>query len=271
MTRTPEGAVSNLSVFPEASSYPTPSTIGSRINRSSGSLVWGKFRLKNVGRAFEIFAVSTDGLEVPAADFLHGKGERFASLPSNLPEPETPLLGRDGDLSAGVDLLERHRVVTVTGPGGIEKTRMAIEVCQRLASRFLDGVAFVSLAAVTDAADFAPAMAEALDVKEAEGRSLTDDVAGLIADKEALLLLDNLEQVVSAAPEVATLVSTCPGAPDPHHQPDTAQDRCRTAVRPRPVGTPSAGRWARTGVDDGLSRHRLVSWTGRRWPRTDSN
>jgi hypothetical protein len=95
----------------------------------------GKFKLKNVGRPFEIFAVSTDGLEVPAADFLRGKGERFASLPSNLPEPGTPLLGRDGDLSAVIDLLERHRVVTLTGPGGIGKTRMAIEVCQRLASR----------------------------------------------------------------------------------------------------------------------------------------
>jgi predicted ATPase/class 3 adenylate cyclase len=170
----------------------------------------GKFKLKNVGRPFEIFAVSTDGLEVPAADLLQGKGERFASLPGNLPKPGAPLLGRDGDLSAVVDLLERHRVVTVTGPGGIGKTRMAIEVCQRLASRFLDGVAFISLAAVTDAADFTPAMAEALDVKEAEGRSLADGVAALIADKQALLLLDNLEQVVSAAPEVATLVSVCP-------------------------------------------------------------
>jgi len=170
----------------------------------------GKFKLKNVGRPFEIFAVSADGLEVPAANFLQGKGERFASLPSNLPDPGTPLLGRDGDLFAVVDLLDRHRVVTVTGPGGIGKTRMAIEVCQRLASRFLDGVAFVSLAAVTDAADFTPAMAEVLDVKEAEGRSLADGVAALIGDKQALLLLDNLEQVVSAAPEVATLVSTCP-------------------------------------------------------------
>jgi class 3 adenylate cyclase len=128
----------------------------------------GKFKLKNVGRPFEIFAVSTDGLEVPAADFLQGKGERFASLPSNLPDPGTPLLGRDGDLAALVDLLERHRVVTVTGPGGVGKTRTAIEVCQRLASRFLDGIAFVSMAAVTEAPDFVPALADALDVKEAE-------------------------------------------------------------------------------------------------------
>jgi predicted ATPase/class 3 adenylate cyclase len=170
----------------------------------------GKFRLKNVGRPFEIFAVSTDGLEVPAADFLAGKGERFASLPSNLPAPATPLLGRDGDVAAVVDLLERHRVVTVTGPGGMGKTRLAIEIGQRLAPRFLDGIAFVSVAHVTDSADFIPAVAEILDVKETEGRSLAEGVVALIGDKEALLLLDNLEQVVAAAPEVAALVSRCP-------------------------------------------------------------
>jgi len=110
-------------------------------------------------------------LAVPAADLLLGKGERFASLPSNLPDPGTPLLGRDADLTALIGLLEQHRVVTVTGPGGIGKTRTAIEVCHRLASRFLDGIAFVSLAAVTDVSDLMPALANALGVKEAEGRS----------------------------------------------------------------------------------------------------
>ncbi|MDP9235564.1 MAG: tetratricopeptide repeat protein [Actinomycetota bacterium] len=171
----------------------------------------GKFKLKNVGRPFEIFAVSTEGLGVPAADFLQGKGERFASLPSNLPDPGTPLLGRDADISLLVDLLERHRVVTVTGPGGAGKTRTAIEVCHRLASRFLDGIAFVPMAAVTDVSDFMPALAEALSVKEAEGRSQAEGIVALITEKKALLLLDNLEQVVSAAPEIAALVSKCPG------------------------------------------------------------
>jgi predicted ATPase/class 3 adenylate cyclase/tetratricopeptide (TPR) repeat protein len=170
----------------------------------------GKFKLKNVGRPFEIFAVSSDGLAVPPADLLEGKGERFASLPSNLPDPRTPLLGRDADVSALIDLLGRHRVVTVTGPGGIGKTRTAIEVCHRLASRFLDGIAFVSLAAVTDASDFVPAVADALAVKEAEGRSQAEGIVALIGDKQALLLLDNLEQVVSAAPDIAALVTRCP-------------------------------------------------------------
>ena len=170
----------------------------------------GKFKLKNVGRPFEIYAVSAGGLAVPAADLLLGKGEQFASLPSNLPDPATPLLGRDADLTALIGLLEQHRVVTVTGPGGIGKTRTAIEVCHRLASQFLDGIAFVSLAAVTDASDLMPALANALGVKEAEGRSQAEGIVALIGDKQALLLLDNLEQVVSAAPEIAALVSGCP-------------------------------------------------------------
>ena len=66
------------------------------------------------------------------------------------------------------------------------------------------------MADVTDPADFLPALADALDVKEAEGRTLGDGVAALIGDKKALLLLDNLEQVVTAAPDVAGLIETCP-------------------------------------------------------------
>lgn len=170
----------------------------------------GRFKLKNVGRPFEIFAVSIDGLAVPAADLLEGKDERFASLPSNLPDPGTQLLGRDADVSALIDLLDRHRVVTVTGPGGIGKTRTAIEVGHRLASRFLDGIAFVPLAAVTDPSDFVPALAHALAIREAEGRSQAEGIVALIGNKQALLLLDNLEQVVSAAPEIAALVTRCP-------------------------------------------------------------
>ena len=187
--------------------------IGSRSGQDQQQLGFvnlGKFKLKNVGRPLEIYAVSAGGLAVPAADLLMGKGERFASLPSNLPDPATPLLGRDADLTALIGLLEQHRVVTVTGPGGIGKTRTAIEVCHRLASRFLDGIAFVSLAAVTDASDLMPALANAVGVKEAEGRSQAEGIVALIGDKQALLLLDNLEQVVSAAPDIAALVSGCP-------------------------------------------------------------
>jgi predicted ATPase/class 3 adenylate cyclase len=180
-------------------------------NRSDVGVVrLGRFRLKNVGRPFELYAVSAPGVVVPDPGPLEGKGERSASLPSNLPEPATPLVGRDSDLAALVELVRKHRVVTITGPGGVGKTRIVVELGRLLSPEFLDGVAFIPLADVTNPADFLPALADALDVKEAEGRTLGEGVVSLIGDRKALLLLDNLEQIVSAASEVAGLAKRCP-------------------------------------------------------------
>lgn len=181
-------------------------------NRSEVDVVsLGRFRLKNVGRPFELYAVSADGVVVPEPGALEGNGERFASLPSNLPDPATPLLGRAADLASLIELVRDHPVVTITGPGGVGKTRIVIELGRLLAPEFLDGVAFIALADLTDAAEFLPALAVALDVKEAEGRTLGDGVVSLIGDKKALLLLDNLEQIVLAASEVARLTKSCSG------------------------------------------------------------
>jgi predicted ATPase/class 3 adenylate cyclase len=180
-------------------------------NRSDvGVVPLGRFRLKNVGRPFELYAVSADGVVVPDPEALEGKGERFASLPSNLPDPAAPILGRAAELASLVELVRDHRVVTIMGPGGVGKTRIVVELGRMLVPMFLDGVSFVPLADVTDPAQFLAAVAEALDVKEAEGRTLGDGVAALIGDKKALLLLDNLEQVVSAASDVAHLIERCP-------------------------------------------------------------
>lgn len=170
----------------------------------------GRFRLKNVGRPFELFAVSADGIVMPDTRELAGKGERFASLPSNLPEPGTSLVGRAADVDALVALVRRHRVLTITGPGGVGKTRIVIEVARILAPEFLDGVTFVPLADVPAPEDFVPALATALDVKEAEGRTLGEGIISLIGDKKALLLLDNFEQLVLAGTELARLVEACP-------------------------------------------------------------
>ena len=170
----------------------------------------GKFKLKNVGRPFTIYAIAVDGLAVPAPDFPHGKGEQLAILPANLPEPASPLVGRGSDLAALTELIAEHRVLTITGPGGIGKTRTAIEVCRQIGGEFLDGVSFVALADVTDPTQFVPTLANALDVKEVEGRTLGDGVTALIGDKKALLLLDNLEQIIEAAPTVTQLVASCP-------------------------------------------------------------
>lgn len=170
----------------------------------------GRFRLKNVGRVFGIFAVATDDLVVPPAGFLEGNGARLGGLPDTLPEPATPLIGREADLTALAELIGQHRVVTVTGPGGVGKTRTAIEACWRLGSTFPDGVSFASLSAVTDPSGFPSALAGALDAKEVEGRSEIDGIISLVGDKHALILLDNMEQIVDAAPDVARIAAACP-------------------------------------------------------------
>jgi predicted ATPase/class 3 adenylate cyclase len=180
-------------------------------NRSDVDVVpLGRFKLKNVGRPFELYAVSADGVVVPDPGALEGKGERFASLPSNLPSPGGALVGRMDDLASLAELVREHRLVTITGPGGVGKTTIVAELGRTLAPEFLDGISFVSMTEVTEREDLLPALADALDVKEAEGRTLGDGVVSLIGDRKALLLLDNLEQVVSAAPEVAGLIDSCP-------------------------------------------------------------
>lgn len=180
-------------------------------NRTEVSVVpLGPVRLKNVGRPFELYAVA-DGLVVPDRAMLEGKGERLSALPGNLPASATPLIARADDLATLAELTRGSRVVTITGPGGVGKTSTLVELGRLLAPEFLDGTAFVPFADVVDGDGFIPALAEALDVKESEERTLAAGIATLVGDRKALLLLDNLEQIVDAAAEqVAQLVTSCP-------------------------------------------------------------
>jgi predicted ATPase/class 3 adenylate cyclase len=170
----------------------------------------GSFRLKNVGKPLDLHAIAGPGLVVPDRTALEGKGESVVAVRATLPQPGTSLLGRDHELAELADLVRRHRVVTITGPGGVGKTRLVTELGRRLLSEFPDGAAFVGFADVTEAAGFLPALGAALDVKEAEERSVTDGIVALVGDRQVLLVLDNLEQIVAAAPEVAELVARCP-------------------------------------------------------------
>ncbi len=131
---------------------------------------------------------------------------------SNLPVPPTPLFGRHEEIAAihGKLLHEQARLLTLLGPPGIGKTRLAIEAASRMADEFDDGVFFVSLAAVTEPEQVVASIAQVLAVKETGESSLLQQVAQRLVDKRILLLLDNLEQVVAAAPLVAELLATCP-------------------------------------------------------------
>src|SRR5260370_1215918 len=132
-----------------------------------------------------------------------------------LPVPPTALLGREREVSAVRALLlsEGVRLVTLTGPGGIGKTRLSLHVAADLSEHFGDGVFFVSLAPISDPALVAPTIARALNLREIERgtRPPEEILEAYLAGKRVLLLLDNFEQVTAAAPLVADLLAQCPG------------------------------------------------------------
>jgi non-specific serine/threonine protein kinase len=135
-----------------------------------------------------------------------------ASVVKLPPVPSTPLLGRESALDQAAEKLRAGaRVLTITGYGGTGKTRFAIELFRRLAPDYSGGAAFVSLAAITAPSDVLPAVAATLEIAEAHGRASLDTLATYFVDRPVLLLLDNLEQVLDAAPQIAELVARCPG------------------------------------------------------------
>ena len=127
------------------------------------------------------------------------------------PAPATPLLGREEALDDAAERLRGGaRVLSVTGYGGTGKTRFSIELFRRLVPEYQGGAVFVSLASVTAPAEVMPTVAVALDIAEAQGRSALEALSTVIGDRRVLLLLDNLEQVLEAATDIAELVARCP-------------------------------------------------------------
>jgi predicted ATPase/DNA-binding CsgD family transcriptional regulator len=134
---------------------------------------------------------------------------RPAGRSHGLTSVRTSFVGRSDAVAKVGGLLDGYRLVTVTGPGGVGKTRLAGEVLRQVTDRFADGVAVVELAAVSEPALVPAAVAAALDVRQAAGMSIVDALAGRLSRQQLLLVLDNCEHVLDAAAELceALLVS----------------------------------------------------------------
>jgi predicted ATPase/class 3 adenylate cyclase len=163
----------------------------------------GEHRLKDLSASQRIFQLAAEGLqrEFPPLRTLE-------SRPTNLPAQPTPLVGRRRELTELIELLRQPdvRLLTVTGPGGAGKTRLALQTAADLIEDFRDGTFFVQLAGATEPSLVVPMIARAIGVQETGGLSSAEAAAEYLRNRELLLVLDNFEHVLEAAPVVGELI-----------------------------------------------------------------
>jgi predicted ATPase/class 3 adenylate cyclase len=168
----------------------------------------GEYRLKDLFRPERVFQLLAPELpsEFPPLRTLD-------AYRNNLPLQPTPLVGREKEVAEVCDLLrgEETRLLTFTGPGGIGKTRVALQAAADLLDDFPDGTFFAPLATLTQAELFFSTVAETLGVQETGEQPLDESLKDYLKERRLLLVLDNFEQVLGAAPTVTELLAAAPG------------------------------------------------------------
>ena len=167
----------------------------------------GVVQLRDISRPERVFQLLASGLP---SDFppLRTAGV----VRGNLPAEPTPFIGREHEIEAAMSLLQRPetRLLTLSGPGGIGKTRLALRVAAEALDMYADGTFYVELAPIASAELVMPTIAKVVGVPESVNRPVLETLKVHLKDKELLLLLDNLEHVIGAGGRIADLLSACP-------------------------------------------------------------
>jgi predicted ATPase/class 3 adenylate cyclase len=167
----------------------------------------GMHRLKDLAQAEELFQLTGPGLEAPFPPL-----RALDETSTNLPLQPGAFFGRESELATLRDLLTEHQLVTLLGPGGIGKTRLALQAAADGLHAYPDGVWLVELAGLTESAQVAPAMAAALNLRLGESGDPGEQLASALRDAVMLIILDNCEHLIAAAASLAaSLVRRTPG------------------------------------------------------------
>jgi len=166
----------------------------------------GSHRLKDLSAPEHIYQLLVDGLPSDFPPLM-----TLDATPNNLPVQLTSFLGREHEIGAVCELLGQHRLVTLTGPGGTGKTRLSLQVAARNADRFPDGVYWVPLSALSEVELVASTIAHALGLPDGGGRAPEERILDSLRNKRLLLVLDNFEQLIGAAPLVSDLLTRASG------------------------------------------------------------
>jgi class 3 adenylate cyclase len=168
----------------------------------------GEVTLKGLAAPIRVLQIAPEG-ELP--DELPPLQPILVTHPTNLPDDSTPFIGREREIDQIARLLQdpHIRMVTLTGPGGTGKTRLALQVGNTLLYDYRDGVFFVALASMADPMLVPSAIAEVLGVKEEAGRSVLDTLVDHLGERHVLLVLDNYEHLLAASSVVSSLLDRC--------------------------------------------------------------
>ena len=168
----------------------------------------GTHRLKDLGRPEEVYQLEVDGLD---ADFRPLRSLENSCLPNNLPEMVSSFVGRDAEVAAVRRLVDGSRLVTLTGPGGVGKTRLALQVAAEQLHGTCDGVWLVELATVSSPGAIPGAVAMSLGIKDQSARPMLDALVVALADQNILLVLDNCEHLIEPCAKLAeVMLRGCP-------------------------------------------------------------